>query len=562
MEQRAPSAGFAADLAGAREEERRVRDSYEQVPYPSASDHHTHPDRLATLALLHGIEPARPGACRVLELGCADGGNLIPMAAELPGSRFVGVDLSPRQIAAARDGVRALGLDNVELLAASFLDLDSSLGRFDYILCHGVYSWVAPAAREKILSLCRDHLAARGVAYVSYNTFPGWHLRRMVRDMALYHTRGVAAPAERAARSLDLVRFLAESAQGEEDAYTLFLRSTREHFEEYREQPSYLLHEYLELTNSPLYFHEFMAEAERHGLQYLAEAEPRLMELGNLRPAVAACLRGYAADRIELEQYLDFVLNRSFRRTLLCHAAAAVDRDPPPERIVERVARLAAASGAKPAAAAPDLRPGVSEAFTTEKGDRFSSSHPLAKAALTALAAAWPRAAAFSDLLAEVRARLADAPGAQPDSRQAQPAAPGGEPDDGAVLADLLHSLYWSGVVELHLLPPACIGTAGERPRASALARHQAARGLRVTSQRRRVVELDDPVARFLLLQLDGSRDRAALLGLLAQEVQEGRLTIAVDGAPAGEPGSLAAGLAALLDHNLKKMAALALLVE
>jgi methyltransferase-like protein/cyclopropane fatty-acyl-phospholipid synthase-like methyltransferase len=564
-----------ADLARAREEEQRVRDYYDRVPYPSASYRHTHPDHLATLALLHGLEPAHPGGCRVLELGCADGGNLIPMACELPGSRFVGIDLSPGQIASGRASARELGLANVELLTASLLDFDPDLGRFDYILCHGVYSWVAPAVREKILSICRDHLAAHGVAYVSYNTFPGWHLRQVVRDMTLYHTRGIAEPAERAARALDLVAFLAESAWGKEgDPHTEFLRSTREHFEEYRERPSYLLHEYLEETNCPLYFHEFMAQAASHGLQYLADAQPHLTGAGSLPPGVGERLRGFSADRIELEQYADFVLNRSFRRTLLCHAAARIADDPPPERIVERLARLAAASGAKPAAAAPDLRPGVSEAFSTEKGNRFSSSHPLAKAALLTLAAAWPRALAFAALGAEVRARLAGAdgrgggsassgePDPGPDGRPEAPGEAGGRPDGREALADLLCSLHASGVIELYLLPPACTRAAGERPRASALARHQAARGSRVTSQHRRVVELDDPVVRFLIRHLDGSRDRAALLRLLAREVEEGRLTIARDGAGADDPKRPAADLAALLDHDLEKMAALALLVE
>jgi methyltransferase-like protein/cyclopropane fatty-acyl-phospholipid synthase-like methyltransferase len=531
------------DLTQAREAERTVRDSYDRVPYPSSSQHRTHPDHLAVLALLHGLEPAPPGRCRVLELGCADGGNLLPMAIEMPESGFVGVDLSPRQIEAGQAFAAELNVANLELRAGSILDMDASWGRFDYILCHGVFSWVSPAVQERILAVCRENLAPGGVAYVSYNTFPGWHLRRMVRDMALYHTRGVDAPEERAERTMELVRFLAESVWGEEDAHAIFLRSVREHFEEYRDRPSYLLHEYLEETNAPVYFHEFVALAARHGLQYLSEADPHLMEIGNLPAQVAERLRGFASERIELEQYMDFVLNRTFRRTLLCHAEVPLDRTVG----TERMRRLHAASGVRPDSTAPDLRSGIGEGFRAERGTSFSTSHPLAKAVLVTLAGVWPRALAFDDLLMEARERLG--------------AAGEGEGGSEEVLADLLDSLYWSGIVELHLLPPVCTETVSAFPRAAPLARRQAAAGVLVTNQRRRVLKLDDPVARVLLLHLDGSRDRAALVSLLERDVREGRLDIAFEGEPLRDSERLPAVLTSLVEHHLRKLAEHALLL-
>ncbi|MEA2463425.1 MAG: hypothetical protein QOJ98_1172, partial [Acidobacteriota bacterium] len=189
-----------------------VRDYYDRVPYLGGSHHHTHPDHLATLALLNGLEPAPPQRCRVLELGCADGGNVIAFAHELPESTFVGIDLSPRQIERGLEEVHALGLKNVELRAMSIMDVDASFGAFDYILCHGVYSWVAEPVQEKILAICGALLAPRGVAYISYNTFPGWHLRRMLREMLLHHTRNVEEPEEKVARSFELVQFLVEAA--------------------------------------------------------------------------------------------------------------------------------------------------------------------------------------------------------------------------------------------------------------------------------------------------------------------------------------------------------------
>jgi methyltransferase-like protein/2-polyprenyl-3-methyl-5-hydroxy-6-metoxy-1,4-benzoquinol methylase len=524
-------------------DEHRVRDSYDRVPYVSGSQHHTHPDHLATLARLHGLESPLPGRCRVLELGCADGGNLIPMAVELPEAAFVGIDLSPRQIEDGLREVRALGLTNVDLRAMSIADVDASLGTFDYIICHGVFSWVAPEVQQKILAVCKENLAPNGVAYVSYNTYPGWHLRRMMREMLLFHTRGVDDPGEKTARAFELVQFLAETAGEGDDPHSQFLRSSRDHFEEYRDRPSYVLHEYLEETNAPLYFHEFAAQAAGHGLQPICEAEAHEASIDNLSPSAAQRLRELAPDPIEAEQYLDFVLNRTFRRTLLCHAEAPLDRTMNPQTM----RTLFAASPCKPLSNEPDLRATVSESFRTERGKEFSSSHPVAKATLVALSAIWPRAASFDALLADVRRRIAT----------------DGVDDDDIlpVLPDLLHALFWSGVVALHVVPPDCTNVVTGRPQATAFARRQAAKGLLVTNQRHRVLKLDDPMARFLLLQLDGTHDRAALLRLLDREVSAGRLDITADGAPIKQPQRIPAVLEAVLEHHLRRMAQLALLV-
>src|SRR5690349_13704994 len=111
--------------------------SYEAVPYEGVAIHHAHPDVLACSAILLGLEPAPLHDCRVLELGCSTGGNLLPVAMAFPQSHCVGIDLSPRHIAAGRALAEKLGVQNLSLRAADLLDLDSSLGTFDYIICHG-----------------------------------------------------------------------------------------------------------------------------------------------------------------------------------------------------------------------------------------------------------------------------------------------------------------------------------------------------------------------------------------------------------------------------------------
>ena len=161
--------------------------SYDALPYQSLPFPQAHPDRLAGIATLLGLKPPAVETARVLELGAAAGGHLIPMAEQLPRGSFLGVDLSARQVADGQETIRALGLTNVELRPADLTGVDESFGTFDYILAHGVYSWVPEAVRDHLLRACRRNLAPNGVAYVSYNTLPGWSMRGMIRQMMAFH---------------------------------------------------------------------------------------------------------------------------------------------------------------------------------------------------------------------------------------------------------------------------------------------------------------------------------------------------------------------------------------
>jgi cyclopropane fatty-acyl-phospholipid synthase-like methyltransferase len=153
----------------------KIESSYDKVPYDSFPYPQSHPDRLATVAALFGLRPAHVDTCRVLELGCAAGGNLIPMALTLPGSRSLGVDFSAVEVNEGKQTIKDLGLENIELRQASILDIDAAYGKFDYILCHGVYSWVADEVQEKILSICKANLAPAGIAGVRHGLqWCGW----------------------------------------------------------------------------------------------------------------------------------------------------------------------------------------------------------------------------------------------------------------------------------------------------------------------------------------------------------------------------------------------------
>ena len=274
----------------------------------------THPDRLAAMARLFGMKPAPVTACRVLELGCGDGANLIPQAYYLPQSHFVGVDLAEAPIAAGSAMAAELGLSNISLRAADLRDLGPDEGEFDYIFAHGLYSWIPADVRDRLLAVCRERLAPQGVAFVSYNVYPGRYSRQMIREILLHHTRAIEDPAERIAAA----RRLLPQIEHEEAQHVM------EHGDDG------LFHDDLAPINDPVWFHEFAAHARRHGLQYLAEAQAHK----TFDPAREQAGEN-TADVIEREQYVDFRKLRRFRETLLCHEGIALDRAIGPERMNE-----------------------------------------------------------------------------------------------------------------------------------------------------------------------------------------------------------------------------------
>jgi SAM-dependent methyltransferase len=435
--------------------------AYDRIPYPGHPFAQTHPDRLATVATLFGLRPAHPAACRMLELGCGDGGNLVPMAYALPGSAFCGVDLSPRAIehaAALRD---ALGLANVELHQADLTALPE-LGTFDYVVAHGVYSWIAPEARDALLAACRAHLAPGGVAYVSYDVMPGGHVREITRQILRWHLRDIDDPDERIAGARALLQALAD-AGSEQAAWAL------------EQGDPALYHDELAPHHEAILFTDFVAHANRHGLDFLAEADVFEMQASGLPDEYAA------AGVIAREQYLDFFKNRMFRQTLLCHAG--VERREPSGAVVRG---MLAATPARPVGA---VGPGRVE-FRGPRGATITTDHDAVKAALVALGDAWPGGVAVAEL-------------------------------DGDAVCEALLRAYAVNLVQLHVWAPEIATAPSERPVASAVARLQAAAGPRITNLRHGSIDVPDELGRRLITLLDGTRDRAALLRQLDRPADE-----------------------------------------
>src|SRR2546430_17640150 len=125
-----------------------IRERYDAVSYRHGAVSDSHPARIGAIIRLLGINAAPPDLCRVLELGCGEGMNLLPLAERFPKSEFVGVDFSAKQIAVADAARAACGIENARFLCADLRSWKHDGGAFDYIIAHGVYSWVPVEVRE------------------------------------------------------------------------------------------------------------------------------------------------------------------------------------------------------------------------------------------------------------------------------------------------------------------------------------------------------------------------------------------------------------------------------
>jgi len=488
-------------------------DSYDEIPYHSAPFAETHPVNLAVIGRLFGLETPDPDACRVLELGCASGGNLIPMAWHLPGSRFEGVELSPAQAAEGGALVEALGLTNACIRQADILGLGPEVGAVDYLIVHGVYSWVPPAVQERILALCAECLSPSGIAYVSYNTLPGWRMRGMLRDILLYHTRAATSPEERLARARELLERIDPALEPLDALSARYLRQEVAYLR--RAHPSYLYHEYLEELNEPLLVTDFVARAERHGLQYLADTNLASMFPASLGDSATALVEGLET-QVEQEQYLDFVSSRNFRQTLLCRAERTLDR----ELDLDGLARFAAFSALE-SPRKVDLRATRPVPFRRAGGQAFEVHHPLTRAALLALERVFPDSVALEELHRSAEGQVA----AAGLGRQAT------EHDH---LAGELFSLYANGAIGLDTRPRTFPGAGGGLARPNGLARAQVARGLGHLATARHATLNLDPFASALVAHLDEASTQADLVERLAAAIESGRLALGAGGASQG----------------------------
>ena len=504
-----------------------VGDIYTAISYDSRPFAQSDPARLLGLARMHGLTVPDLARARVLELGCASGANLVPLAARLPGARFLGIDLAPRHVAEARARIASAGLANVEVRQADITTFDTGGERFDAVICHGVYSWVPPETRRAILRIVSDCLSETGVAYVSYNVLPGWHVRGPIRELMRLHAgsereRGLA---ERIARARAVIASLAAMMPADtllgdklrEEAAGAAIRSD-----------AYVLGEFLAPFNAPCRFHELATAAAGAGLAFLCEADPETSVPETHGEETARLVHTLVAGRPErTEQWIDLCIGRQFRQTLLVRErhARAIARPPDPRHILALPVhgRLLHVSD-------EDDR----FVYRSAANRTFEARSLAVHYAVEQLAAAFPETRTVEELSAGV-------------GELGVTVGPGERAEIAAAVLDMLRG----GLVRPSSVPVRVGRADAERPVAFTLARSDAAAGRRETTSL-----LHEPVGfggveAALLPLLDGTRDRAELCRALQGTIDRGP----IDGS---EPGGSADDLVA---QALQRLAEAALLM-
>ena len=518
---------------------------YDEIAYPTFPFAYTHPDRLATVASHFGMKPAPVERCRVLELGCSTGANLLSMAVTLPESEFVGIDLAARPIARGKATVEALGLKNLALRHLDLLEMAPDYGQFDYIIVHGLYTWVPPEVRDQILAICKGSLQPQGIAYVSYNAFPGCHFRLMVREMMLFHNRDFRDPQQQTQQAMSLLKLLANSRL-ESATYAKVLQNEFERLSKRQKEDIY--HDELAEIFQPVYFYQFMEHAGRHELQFLGEADFFEMHVGGLTPQAKEVLDKISDDIILREQYLDFMRGRAFRKTLLCHKNVELDRS----RKSVSVRSYYVSSQARPNSTAPDLSPGAEETFTGGSGAELTTADPLARALLWYLIESHPQRIPFDKLVTEVERRARQGLGFVP------------KPDQDVVsdLVDFVWQTYSAGLLDLHVHVPPFATSVSERPVASPLARLEARESDVVTTLHHRSLRLGDELQRRLVMLMDGTRDHDALRKELLGLFESGALTLLDGDQPVRDMQTVEKRIAAETEDVLRGLARTAVLMK
>ena len=303
-----------------------LKNSYDELVYPSKSFGVTSINSLEAKAKLWGLNPVPAKEARVLELGCSMGGNIIGQAVYHPEASFVGVDLSGSQIEIGNEIIDAIDLKNVKLIEQDILKINKEFGTFDYIIVHGIWSWVPDVVKDKILEICNVNLSERGVAYISYNVYPGWHRLDQVREMMLFATRHDQDMdlLPRTKKGISFVHYMNELIKESKDIVPKLSWKTDSFDSALDHKTYYIAHEYLEPINNPVYITDFINRAKKHDLVYVSDTDFQLSAITWMKKERRELIEAMSGgDWNTKEQILDFYFDTQFRRSLLCHESQA-----------------------------------------------------------------------------------------------------------------------------------------------------------------------------------------------------------------------------------------------
>lgn len=471
------AAGAAGGDAGAGGANR----DYHRNAYPVYLHHRTSPDAVSSMAYAFGLTPAPIRNCRVLELGCGTALSLRMFAYANPESEFVGVDFAEEAIETARASARANGLRNIRLEAMDIMNFgEQDFGEFDYIIAHGVYSWVPEPIRIQILRICERHLTPNGVAFISFNARPGYHVNMMLREAGLRFGRGTESLVERsqaAIRGLQSMDFSDCSIPGLEGLLKIRFEDLeagnpiQAGFDEFGD------------INNPQRFSAFAADLKAHGLKYFAESQILEWTGRTFSPPCQQLMSRLESDAVRRMEYRDLIRFCTFHAALVCRATQTPAPAPVPSRLLD----MLITTGSTPLSQNPDPRGPRPEKFESPKGARVDVSAPLIKSLLITLYLESPTRLTLREALK--RACLLSG-------------------EDPAKAMEGVHSwlpTFWeTGFIDLYAFPQTATPYSGPFPEAVPLAREQGRLTDRVPSLTGTLIVIDDATEKKLLQLLDG----------------------------------------------------------
>ena len=474
-----------------------------------------HIERMALSARVFGMETIPLENARVLELGCGDGSNIVNMALHFPNAEFVGIDGSTVHIERGRKMLNYAGAINVTLEAMDIRHVQEQFGFFDYIICHGVFSWVPEDVREHILRICRELMTPLGIGYISYNAYPGWKQYEMLREMMDFHVVRQEDQKEQILQARALIRFLsAHIRDTDKDPYGKFIASKEDFILGLSDE--YLYHEYLEAYNQPYWFYEFIKLLNKNTLQYLGDADFISMLSLHWPNETKEILHKISSTQYELEQYMDMLRGRRFRCTLFVHYAREVTREIEPNvfkdfyysyKACDKWSSLDATKEAKkPLETEQTSEEVIAKLLNSVEHSKIEKSIQIA--IFQYLHKMWPKRIHFTEL------------------RDIAAITKGESLSDTEVLgiAELLQTFYLMSNIDVHLFSPSVANNIPERPQLNGVARYQTTYQRAFCTPLHHMLMVRDEWAQEMVKLMDGTRTVDEIVEILYAKMNVGEL--------------------------------------
>jgi methyltransferase-like protein/SAM-dependent methyltransferase len=286
--------------------------TFESLPSPER-----HISRLATIGTLFGLEVTNPESAKVLEIACGTGRNLIPQATQYPNAYFYGFDFDPKSIEKAVYFKELLKLTNINFEEKSIQAYNNFKDKFDYIICHGFFSWVPENLRATILKVCKNCLSDNGIVYISHNALPGWFERSKIQQL-LIRDSSKKSQEEQVADAKRMLNNRLINQQYESEKQKIEIENCL------KQSDAFIFHELLNPDTRAYHLSQISELTAKENLYYLGDSLPKRMRYPRFEEIIQFELEGDKKrlrlyTRIQKEQYIDQLYSLSFRGSIFCH---------------------------------------------------------------------------------------------------------------------------------------------------------------------------------------------------------------------------------------------------